>query len=131
MRIAVDTGVIIATLDGETDALIDYARRGWRLYTTEYNLTEVFYVLCRKLGMETAEKIVESLVKSRVLVTYPTAELQKTAAACKCKYKIALPDCYTIALAQRLKTKALFKKEGELIEAAKRDEALARIIEFI
>lgn len=131
MRVAVDTGVVIATLDGETDALLEYARRGWRLYITEYNLTEVLYVLCRRFGIETAEKIVESLLKSRVLTPYPTTELRKLAAACKCKYKIALPDCYTIALAQRLGSKALFRREGELEKAVNGDGELAKIIEFL
>ncbi|AEA12002.1 hypothetical protein TUZN_0507 [Thermoproteus uzoniensis 768-20] len=130
MRLAVDTSVVLATLEGTTDALLEYAKRGWRLYITEYNLTEVMYVLCRRLGAEAARRAVERLLNSRTLRPYPAADLHGEAAMCKCRHAISLPDCYTIALARRLNTRALFMREKELEKALKRGE-LADIVQFV
>ncbi len=130
MRLAVDTSVVLATLEGTADALLEYARAGWRLYITEYNLTEVTYVLCRRLGAEVARTTVERLLNSRVLRPYPAAGLHGEAAMCKCKYAISLPDCYTIALARRLNTRALFLREKEL-EKVLRSGELADVVQFV
>ncbi len=72
----------------------------------------------------------ERLLNSRALKPYPATDLHEEAAICKCKYAISLPDCYTIALARRLNTRALFMREKELEKVVKKG-ALADVVQFL
>jgi hypothetical protein len=84
-------------------------------YINTVNLTEVYYVLCRKIGKEKAEEIIKSIIKSgyyEIIGVKP--RILKYAAECKCAYSISLADCFSIATAKFLKTKALFRREEEL-----------------
>jgi len=44
MRLAVDTGALLATLDGTSDALVKLAERGAQLVMTPVNMAEAYYV---------------------------------------------------------------------------------------
>jgi predicted nucleic acid-binding protein len=50
MRLVVDTGALLAALDGTSDAPIKAAARGAQLLSTPINTAEAYYVLCRRLG---------------------------------------------------------------------------------
>jgi len=129
MRLAVDTGALLATLDGTSDALVKLAERGAQLVMTPVNMAEVYYVLCRRLGEAAA--IVKDLVESDVVYVVSPPGVHTEAARCKCRNSIALADCYSISLARRLGIKAVFNRERELEEAMGRDPQLARFIVFL
>jgi predicted nucleic acid-binding protein len=129
MRLAVDTGALLATLDGTSDALVKLAERGAQLVMTPVNMAEVYYVLCRRLGEAAA--IVKDLVESDVVHVVSPPGVHVEAARCKCRNSIALADCYSISLARRLGIKAVFNRERELEEAMGRDPQLARLIVFL
>jgi hypothetical protein len=129
MRLAVDTGALLATLDGTSDALVKLAERGAQLVMTPVNMAEAYYVLCRRLGEAAA--IVKDLVESDVVHVVSPPGVHTEAARCKCRNSIALADCYSISLARRLGIKAVFNRERELEEAMGRDPQLARLIVFL
>lgn len=86
-------------------------------YTTEIAVTEVKYILCRRLGWEEGCKRVNKLLNSGYIEVYGTGQLVDVAAKYKCGRSISLADCFTLALAKKLDCKALFaRKEQELIK---------------
>ncbi|MFQ6125802.1 MAG: PIN domain-containing protein [Candidatus Heimdallarchaeota archaeon] len=90
------------------------------IYTHHYALTELLYVICRTTGMETARRKLHLLEKSRVVTIISPEELIDYAAREKCNRRIALADCFTIALAIFKSCVALFaRKERELLESMK------------
>lgn len=116
---AVDGGVLyeIATHSEIGDAFREAMKSGEVVASThELALTEVFYLLCRRIGSDEAKRHVDSLIYSGLIDLVPTAELLETAAKTKCVRHIALADCYTLALAERHHLKALFlEREAELV----------------
>ena len=84
-------------------------------WTTELALTELRYILCRKLGWSESSKRVNNLLASGYFNVEDTMKLMNEAAKLKCCRAISLPDCFTIALAQEINGKALFaRKEQDL-----------------
>ena len=89
-------------------------------YTTELAIAEIKYVLCRRIGWDAATRAIDLLLASRYITIEPITLLIDYAAQYKCKYPIALPDCFTLALAKRLESPALFaRKERELAHLVK------------
>jgi predicted nucleic acid-binding protein len=88
-------------------------------HTTVLNLAEVRYVLCRRIGREEARVRVGSLLESGYLYLHEDSEVAEEAAELKCYRRLSLPDCFTIALAERISAPALF---------ARREQELAREI---
>lgn len=90
-------------------------------FTHELALTEVLYLLCRRIGFDKAKHHVDSLIFSGLMDLEPTAELMETAAGMKCFRPIALADCYTLALAEKRHLAALFlDREAELVREMER-----------
>lgn len=89
--------------------------------TAELSVTEMRYILCRKLGKRESEERVEKLLKSGYVdvVDVPLGEL---ASEYKCRRAISLSDCYSISLAKALSVPVVFAvKEEELLREAKRE----------
>lgn len=85
-------------------------------HASEFNLFELEYVLCRRLGWSEASKRVRALAESGYVVVHSTSKLADTAALLKCKHGIAAGDCFTLAVAERIEGPALFaKRERELL----------------
>lgn len=85
--------------------------------TTELAITEVWYILCRRLGKQEADTRLGSLLESGYIRVIPTSELIRLASAYKCERSISLPDCYTLALADKMSVPALFaSREAELVK---------------
>lgn len=98
-------------------------------YTTEIALTELKYVLCRRIGREEAQDRVHKLIQSGYVSVVGTSELWEIAAEYKCERAISLADCFTLALAKKLKMPALFaKRERELIEEMERKPFDVKVI---
>jgi len=90
-------------------------------HTHELAITEVLYLLCRRIGFDKAKSHVDNLILSGLVDLEPTADLMETAGRLKCQYPIALADCYTLALAERHHLAALFReRETELVREMKR-----------
>jgi len=86
------------------------------LLTHEYAVLELRYILCRRLGRDEAWARVEKLLASGYLIVEDASKLMDAAALLKCERHISLPDCFTLALAQKYKATALFaSREVELI----------------
>ncbi len=84
-------------------------------WTTELALTELRYILCRKLGWSESSKRVNKLLASGYFKVEDTMKLMNEAAKLKCCRAVSLPDCFTIALAQEISGTALFaRKEQDL-----------------
>lgn len=91
-------------------------------WTTELALTELRYILCRKLGWTESDKRVNKLLASGYFKVENTMKLMNEAAKLKCCRAVSLPDCFTIALAQEINGKALFaRKEQDLTTEIQRN----------
>jgi len=90
-------------------------------YTTFQSLTEAEYILCRGMGREKAREKVEAFIESRAVELVHASELVHEAARLKCARAIALTDCFTIALAEKLDGTAVFARlEDDLSREMKR-----------
>lgn len=93
------------------------------LYGHNLIKTELFYITCRLKGMSEAENLVKRL--ENILNTISDIWLYKKAASIKCKYPIAISDCFSISLAILEDCPVFFLQEkelpGELIEKIKKD----------
>ena len=95
------------------DALLDHSVA---IVTHELALVELRYILCRKLGKEAAWAKVEKLLGSGYIIVEDASDLMDAAASLKCERRISLPDCFTLALADRMRVTALFAtKEVEIV----------------
>ena len=84
-------------------------------FSTELAITELRYVLCRKLGFKKAKKLVDMLISSGYIVVEDISPLIDLAAVYKCERAISLPDCFSIALGEYLSLPVLFaRREAEL-----------------
>ena len=121
---AVDGGVLyeVATHSDIGDLLREAMKSGEVVASThELALTEVLYLMCRRIGFEKAKRHVESLIFSGLIDLEPTVELMEIAARIKCSHPLALADCYTLALAEKRHLVALFlDRETELVREISR-----------
>jgi predicted nucleic acid-binding protein len=117
-KLAIDASALIELIYCETTgqklkkALETDLVEAW---TTELALTELRYILCRKLGWAESSKRVNKLLASGYFKVEDTMKLMNEAAKLKCGRAVSLPDCFTLALAQEISGSALFaRKEQDL-----------------
>jgi len=67
--------------------------------THELAVIELLYIICRKASMNIAKQKFDLLKGSGFINIIPTNMLLEDAASIKCRRKLALADCFTIALA--------------------------------
>ena len=85
--------------------------------TTSLAIIEAEYILCRKIGKDTAFEKVDNLLDSNYVDIVPLDNFLRDISTLKCLNPISLPDCATIALAVINEVPALFaKKESELVK---------------
>ena len=84
------------------------------LYGHNLIKTELFYITCRLKGINEAENLVKKL--ESIMNTISDIWFYKKAASIKCKYPIAISDCFSIALALLQDCPVLFLPEKELKE---------------
>jgi predicted nucleic acid-binding protein len=131
-KLAVDTSALIELIycdePGEKlkNALKNDLVEAW---TTELAITELRYVLCRKLGWQQSNERVNKLLGSGYIKVEDTLKLINHAAKTKCRRSISLPDCFTLSLAQQIAGNALFaRKEQELAAEMKKEPFEVNII---
>lgn len=83
--------------------------------TTELNIAELSYMICRKAGWERSAHVVRQLRDSGTVAVIPITGLLDRASRMKCERSISLPDCFVISLGESTTTPILFvKHETEL-----------------
>ncbi|MFQ6137412.1 MAG: PIN domain-containing protein [Candidatus Hydrothermarchaeales archaeon] len=88
--------------------------------TTEISITELGYILCRKLGMKESKERVRKLLKSGY-IDVADISLAELASEYKCRRAISLADCYSISLARAISAPVIFAvKEEELLKEMKK-----------
>jgi predicted nucleic acid-binding protein len=98
-------------------------------YTTFQSLIEAEYVLCREKGWEKAREKIDELTESRAVELVEASELVHETARIKCVRAIALTDCYTIALAEKLNGTAVFAHlEDDLSREMKRKPFSTKLV---
>lgn len=116
-KVVFDGGTIIELLlSGEDSELFKSILEGEVIpLTTTLAIIEAEYVLCRKIGKDTAFQKVDDLLDSKYFMVISIETFSREISTLKCLNPIAIPDCATIALAIKTDVPALFaKKEREL-----------------
>ncbi len=121
-KLVIDTGVYIEYFQPREDKIKQFLRdtiftenSRVKLYGNFVIRSEMFYILCRLIGNEKADNRMEEIGK---FITYiEDSNMFKLAGQIKCKFSIALTDCYSIATGIFMECPVLFMKEGELNEA--------------
>lgn len=90
-------------------------------FTTELNIAELRYVLCRKLGLKESSVRVDKLLASGYIAVEDFSALIAEASELKCQRAISLADCFCLALAQKTSSKAVFaSREKDLVNEMKK-----------
>jgi len=111
-RYALDTSIILLSFYDRERIAPEILQQG---YVNAVTVSEALYVLCRKENWEQAKSFIGE--QTRELTVIPSSQVTALAAAFKCKFSIALADCWTLATAKHKKVPALFAfKEAELID---------------
>ncbi|MCX8182532.1 MAG: type II toxin-antitoxin system VapC family toxin [Candidatus Methanomethyliaceae archaeon] len=123
-RYVVDTSVLVeyivrgAPQRSKVEELLNNAlKKQTELYMTPATLSELLYVVSKIYEMANVAKANEEALNyirwlmERVKITEVTADIAIKAGELKKRLKMALPDCYIIATAINLQTKALFLKQ--------------------
>lgn len=119
LTIVLDTGILIDLLEGKREALFNDIVNGLKLaYVTRISLTELHYILCRKLGKYEASEILRNLMESNFVMPIDTMELYSIAAELKCRFSIALGDCFSLALGKSSNSPVYMKHEKEIDKVA-------------
>ena len=119
-KLAIDTSALIELI--YCDSLGQKLKKALEInavegYTTELAITELQYILCRKLGWQQSNERIKKLLASGYFTVEDTSRLIYQAAEIKCKRAISLPDCFTLALAHKISGNALFaRQEQELAD---------------
>jgi len=132
--VSLDASVLIELLSGTVASRpLQEAIENNRVsaYTTFLALSEAEYILCREFGEETARQKLDSLIQSKTIDIVEDSFLLHDAAGVKCGRAIALGDCHTIALAQKLKGTALFAHLEEDLDREIRRKPFPVAIAFL
>ena len=113
-----DSGVILAYIQNENekitqlmDEVIFSEESKKTVLCTQLSLTEIFYIHCRIHGMENASSLIEDMKSMFDVLTVNSLHL--IAGKLKCKYPIALSDCFSIASGIVKNVPVVFMQEKE------------------
>jgi len=85
--------------------------------TTELNIAELRYILCRTLGLIESNEKVDKLLASGYITVEGTSSLILDASKFKCERAISLTDSFCLALAHKSFYSALFaRREKDLVK---------------
>jgi predicted nucleic acid-binding protein len=100
-------------------------------WATELAITELRYILCRKLEWRQSAERTNKLLASGYLKVEETPKLINEAAKIKCGRAISLPDCFALALAQEIGGSALFARNEQDLSAEMARKAFEATIVFL
>ena len=117
--IVLDSGIYIEYFTTKESQIKDLIRD--TIFTEHSNInlhghyllkSEIYYIICRFLGMQESENIIKNLEK---FINFIGGDfIFNTAGRIKCKFPIALSDCFSIATGVFFNCPILFLKESEL-----------------
>ena len=119
-ELVLDTGVLIEyyrnnqAIVNLLDKYIFYPESKITLFGHNLLKSEIYYIRCRKFGIESAKEYIKHL--ERVMVTIGEQWLFEQAGRIKCKFPIALSDCYSISLGMLRECPVFFMPEDEIDE---------------
>ena len=97
--------------------------------TGELNVTELEYLLCRRLGKDRAERVIEYLRSASQFRILQSSSFLDKAAEMKCARSLPLVDCVTLAMGESLGSPVLFaRRERELEIEMKKATFKAKIL---
>ncbi|MFW9875442.1 MAG: PIN domain-containing protein [Candidatus Thorarchaeota archaeon] len=125
-KLILDTSVLLGYLmneDREINALLEAyiftQESKITLYGHNLIKTELFYITCREKGINEAEMVLEKI--ESVITSLSDTWIYKKAASIKCRYPIAISDCFSVSLAILQECPVIFLPEYELsIEIAEK-----------
>ena len=103
-KISVDSSVLLAYYLGEKigekvkNLLFQDSMQ--EFFISLNGLTEIFYILCRKLDFNTANNKLETLINTNILQIITSTALIPLTGQYKCNRSISLSDCFVIGLAK-------------------------------
>jgi len=113
-----DTGVFVEILAGSElgrGLMKELLSGKVRAVTTDLNLTELNYIICRKVGWERSREILDKLLLSGYVEVMRAGDFAERAARMKCERSLSLVDCFTISAGEALGVRVLFaRREKEL-----------------
>ena len=84
----------------KVEKLLHSAQRGTvKVLINEINLSEVYYLTIRRVGLEAAKENLERLLNLPIEVISPDSELIMRAAEIKAQFAISYADCFAVATA--------------------------------
>jgi len=119
--IVIDTGIFIEYFKQGERELKKTLREQLFSETSEITINghyfikaELYYIMCRKIGKVKAEKIIKDIEE---YINFVSGEfLYEIAGEIKCKYPLAISDCFSISLGIFQDCPIFFLKEKELSE---------------
>jgi len=88
-----------------------------KVYCSIYAISEVFYVLCRLIGLEYALDKIGVILRSGIIEVNNTLEMALNAGRLKCERAISIGDCSSIATAMICGSQVVFaRREREIVD---------------
>jgi hypothetical protein len=85
------------------------------------SIIESEYVMCRKVGHESASRNIDKLLDSGYLGVEDDVSIHRAASELKCSRALSLADCYTLAVAAAIFSTPVFaRREPELVKEMER-----------
>ena len=114
--VVLDTGVLLDALDGNNEVVYDkIVQNSVDAYISRISLTELSYVVCRKIGGESGRRVVNELLASNLVKIVLHEEVHNLAAEFKCRYSISIGACYSLGLAKLMDLPVYFRPEKEIM----------------
>lgn len=99
------------------------------VHISEISLSEVIYILCRRLGYEKSIDVLKSLLDTQYFAIEQSSTCYELAGRYKCERSLSIVDCYALALGKHLGLPVLFaRRETELAREIKRKAFDVKII---
>lgn len=123
-NVALDSSVLIEMVEGtEKGTAVLEAMTSGRLtsHASWVNIMETEYIVCRKVGHDTARKSLTRLLESGFLIIDDGPLVHQTAAEIKCERSISVVDCCTFAVAKVTASLPVFAlEEAEIVREMKK-----------
>ncbi len=120
-KLVLDTGIFIEYFKTKDNKVKKYLREilftedsEVKIYANYILKSEIYYILCRVLGKEKAEELLNEI--ELFLIFEESKDLYELVGQIKCKFSISLVDCYSIATGIVQSCPILFIEEEELSE---------------
>ena len=122
-NVVVDTGLIIEylTINPQVkeqkenkkylDEILFKNKRISQIYISLLTKVELLYIVCSSFDWSRAKEIVDQIVGNFIILR--NEDIENLAALIKCKFPLALPDCFNLSLAVLYNMPVYFMEEKE------------------